>query len=213
VKLHPLDWNFSSCPPNELPILYCYELSRESIALREAVDYMRHGRPMGPTYWSNIPVFGWREWPEYPFLSIPATERQKRLTQLLVPNPVADIVGALAEHPPSSSLWEQQLAIAAHVREKCTAKHGAPPKGRRANALNDQLRALSIYRLLQHHSAREARRLIRENFRNETYNDLSNLNRAKRRVPEHLAAFVLRAQEKMRQGQWFAPFGPFVLNP
>jgi hypothetical protein len=213
LKLQPLDWNFSTCPAGELPILYCYEFSRESSSLREIVDYMRYARPEGPTYWLLIPAFGWREWPLYPFLSIPEPERRRRIEQLLTPNPVSDIVHALAEQPPGSSLWEQQLAIAKSIRAQSTPVSKAPRKGRRANALHDQLRMLSVYRLRQHHSAGEVIDILREHFRKATYNDPSNLDRAKRELPKHLTAFVLRAQGQIQKGCWFPPFGPYLIKP
>jgi hypothetical protein len=213
LKLQPLDWNFSACPPAERPILYCYEFSRESSSLRETVDYMRNGRPEEPTYWSNIPDFGWSEWPFYPFLSIPESERRRRIEQLLTPNPVSEIVLALAEQPPGSSFWEQQLAIAKSIRAQSTPVLKASRKGRRANALHDQLRALSVYRLRQYHSARKVIGILREHFRKAAYNDPSNLDRAKRELPKHLTAFVLRAQGRIQKGCWFPPFGPYLIKP
>jgi hypothetical protein len=213
LKLQPLDWMFSDCPPDELPILYCYEFSRESISLRETVDYMRHGQPEESTYWTPDQNFGWREWPLYPFLSIPQPERTRRIAQPFAPNPVADIVQATAKPPFGGSIIEQQLAIAKHVREQCTAVHKTPPKGRRANALDDQLRALSIHRLRQHHSARKVIDLLQEHFLKVAYKDPSNLDRAKAKLPKHLAAFVLRAQGQIQNGRWFPPFGPYVIKP
>lgn len=314
MKLHPLDWNFSSCPHDELSILYCYEFSRESVSLREAIHYMRHGRPEGPTYWSNIPDFGWSEWPLLPLLFIPAAERRRRIAQLLAPNPVADIVHALAEQPPCSSLWEQQLAIAsqpmqnstgarrtpvekpalpptigklglskhyaadaqalaqvpeeefkakldeaqateggikkqklvaeahkmakargekindktaadrARVRERDQKKpvraqsaeaQSAPPRNRSASTARyrDQLRTLSVHRLRQHYSAPDVLELLREHYRKSAYNDPSNLDRAKRRCASYIVAFSLRAQEQIRQGRWFPPFGPYLIKP
>jgi hypothetical protein len=211
LSLQPLDWNFSSCPPDDLPVLYCYEFSRESISLRETVDYMRHGESHG--YWSPIPDFGWTEWPAEPFLSIPPAERARRIVQLFTPNPVTDVVHALVKQPLNNSIFEQQIAIAKHVREQCTDGPEAPPKGRRANALDDQLRALSITRLRQHHSAREVIDLLQEHFLKVAYKDPSNLDRAKAKLPRHLTAFVLRAQGQIQEGRWFPPFGPYLIKP
>jgi hypothetical protein len=215
LKLHPLDWNFSSCPPTELPILYCYEFSRESVYLREAVDYLRHGRPAGLTYWSSIPDFGWPEWPKSPILLIPPAERRRRIAQLLVPNPITDIVCALAEQPPDSSLFSRQLAIARHVREQSTPTAKASPRNRSAVAARyrDQLRALSVYRLRRHYRAREVMGLLREHFRKAAYNDTSSLYKAAKRARQHLAAFVLRAHSQLDKGQWFPPFGPCLIEP
>jgi hypothetical protein len=174
---------------------------------------MRHGQPEEPTYWTPDQNFGWREWPLYPFLSIPQPERARRIAQLFVPNPVADIVQATAKPPCGGSIFEQQHAIAKHVKEQCTAVPKAPPKGRRANALDDQLRALSIYRLRQHYSAREAMDLLQEHFREAPYKDPSNLDRAKAKLPKHLAAFILLAKNQIEKGRWFPPFGPYLIKP
>jgi hypothetical protein len=211
MKLAPLDWNFSSCPPAELPILYNYEFSRESGDLRDDIDFMRRGRPSGSTYWSPVPDFGWPEWPLLPYLTIPPAERQRRIAMLFAPNSVGDIVQALSEQPLNSALWEDQLAIAKHVREGCTTAKALPRN--RSASYRDCLRTLSVYRLRQYHSARETKDLLGEHFRKAAYNHPGNIDRAKREFMRHLYAFVLRAQDQAGKGYWFPPFGPHLVRP
>jgi hypothetical protein len=80
---YPLDWDFRSCPPDELPILYNYEFSRESGWIGEQVEFIRCGHSTSPTYWAPNPAFGFPEWPAQGYLSIPEVERLKRLYGLL----------------------------------------------------------------------------------------------------------------------------------
>jgi len=205
LKLQPLDWNFSSCPPDELPILYGYEFSRESDSLLAEVDSIRRG---------SRPYFGWPEWPEQPFLSIPARQRQERLTRLLTPNPANDIIEAIASLPEDASELDLQIAIAVHVREQATQKKDAPRNRSAAAAkYRDQLRALSIYRLRQHYSAREVLDILREQYRKAAYSDTASLYKAAKRAEQHLNEFVLRAHSQILSKQWFPPFGWHLLNP
>jgi hypothetical protein len=212
MRLAPLDWNFSNCPLPELPILYNYEFSRESGDLREDVDFIRHGQPSEPTYWSNIPDFGWPEWPELPFLTISPAERQRRIALLSSPpDPITDIVQALAELPLDSPPVEQQRAIVKHIREQYTSVKPLPRN--RSASYRDRLRALSVYRLRQHYSAPDVLKLLQEHYRKAAYNHPGNIDRAKREFMRHLYAFVLRAQDQARKGQWFPPFGPYLIRP
>jgi hypothetical protein len=206
LKLQPLDWNFSTCPKEELPILYCYEFSRESISLRDAIEHMRRGKP----------GFGWPEWPEQPFLSIPARKRQKRLTRLLTPDPLSDIIEAIATQPEDASELDLQIAIAVHVREQATQKKDEPRNRGAATArYRDQLKALSVYRLRRHHSARKIISLLQETYRKMTYNDdaSASVYKAAKRAEQHLDAFALRAHSQILAQRWFPPFGWHLIKP
>jgi hypothetical protein len=210
-ELEPLDWNFSSCPEQEIPYLFCYEFARECLAVLENVEFMRHGVIEPPTYWSPNPDFGWKEWPVWPYLSVPQAERQKRIAKLLLPNLAVDVIRIRTEHPEFSD-WEVYKAIDS---EKNSASANEPQKGRRALSAryHDQLRGLSIYRLRQYYSARVTLERLAEFYQKAAYNSSSNLDRGKRQTPKHIAAFCLLAQDRMRHGLWFPPFGPHLIKP
>jgi hypothetical protein len=89
------EWDFSTCPPDELRDCYYYELMRESKVHRDSLLKWRRYQK-GSTFddWLPIsskpsragrpPLFGWEffsfcpEWPAQPYLSIPQDERQRR---------------------------------------------------------------------------------------------------------------------------------------
>ena len=206
MKLQPLDWDFSSCPPDELPVLYGYEFSRESDSLLAEVNSIRLGSRR----------FGWPEWPEQPFLSIPARQRQERLTRLLTSDPISDIIEAIAPLPEDASELDLQIAIAVYAREQATQKKDEPRNRGAATArYRDQLRALSIYRLRRHYSARKIISLLQETYRKMTYNDdaSASVYKAARRAEQYLDAFVLRAHSQILAKQWFPPFGWHLIKP
>jgi len=100
-----LEWDFSSCPDDELFVCHGYEFAREFPHVCQwASDWRRrlpgktfddwvpstkreHGRRL-LTRTDLAPVIAWNlfacypEWPEHPYLSIPEAERQRRLKLL-----------------------------------------------------------------------------------------------------------------------------------
>jgi hypothetical protein len=97
---------FVDCPADELGPCYFYEFSRESKSLREACAANRPDVPPnvadGFAYYLNSPWSSaqgalisdparlfmlWPEWPDKPYLQIPAEERQKRLRWSADDNP------------------------------------------------------------------------------------------------------------------------------
>jgi hypothetical protein len=72
---HPLDLDFTSCPPEQRAHLVCYERTRDDNYIKERVAFIRTGSVELPSYWSPNPDFGWAEWPELSFLAVPAPER------------------------------------------------------------------------------------------------------------------------------------------
>jgi hypothetical protein len=112
VSLSQFDWDFSTCPTDELRSCYNYERTRESKVHRDSLLEWRRNHK-GSTFddWLPIasepsragrpPLFGWElftycpEWPEQPYLAIPQAERQRR--QNLIPKIIeqADITNAL----------------------------------------------------------------------------------------------------------------------
>jgi hypothetical protein len=190
---YPFDWDFRSCPPEELPILYNYEFSRESAWVRRQVEFIRYGHVMPPTYWSPNPAFGWREWPTQNYLSIPEVERLRRL------------YGLLSGHEQFVALLRPPTILAPATRE-----------GRASFAArySDQLRALSIARLRTDWTAVETFALLREIYAKRVpYSDVTAMERAQRKAHRFLVSFVLRAEERIKEGLWFPPFGGYVIRP
>jgi hypothetical protein len=190
---YPHDWDLRGGLDLERAFLHNYEFSRESSELREWVASIREGRIEEPTYWSAAPTFGWPQWPQEGYLGIPQAERLWRLS-------------ALAQSCPRvRELLHLSLEGRVATRE-----------GRAASAAryNDQLRALSIARLRVDWTARETFALLREIYGEQTpYSDVTALERAQRRAHRYLTAFTLRAKAQISGGQWFPPFGAYLIRP
>jgi hypothetical protein len=213
LKLHPLDWDFSSCPPDELPILYCYEFSRELSSMLREVGHMRYGEPKESSYWTPDPNFGWPEWPEFPFLAVPVRERARRLALLMVPDPMADIVQITARPTVPRTVLELQIALVKHIREQTTPKPAQRNRGSDIARYRDQLRALSVYRLMEHFSARDVVDFLREHYRRPLYTRPNGLYKVCHRASQHLQRFEGKARAQIREGQWFPPFGRYLVSP
>jgi hypothetical protein len=142
-ELQPLDWNFSTCPREEIPYLFSYEFARECSGVRENVKFIRYGIIEPPTYWSPNPKFGWAEWPRHPYLWVPTLERQKRIRELMLPNPIADVIRVMAEQPIDASVWEQYLAIASQTIPSAP-KPGKDAKRRRLGIMTNYECSASI---------------------------------------------------------------------
>jgi hypothetical protein len=190
---YPFDWDFRCCPPEELPILYNYEYSRESVWIREQVDFIRHGPvPSATTYYSPNPSFGWPEWPVQSYLSIPENERLRRLYSLLRDH--EQFVELL--HPPKIYASPTRTGRASYA-----ARYA------------DQLRALSVARLRISHTAAETLALLGQLHDPPTYTDTTALERAQRKAHRLLVRFVLLAKAQLTHGHWFPPFGAYIIRP
>lgn len=214
MKLHPLAWNFDSCPEHEIPYLYNYEFSRESVQLREMVDFMRHGHIDPPTYWTPNPEFGWPQWPLMPYLSIPAEERACLLETLFrqqtSANDLLNLRTQLFRRGEGLNLSEIYPALLrlplAPVNDQAVGRAAIKAK------FNNELRSLAVYRLCECHPPREALRLY-NNAYGQTYSSVDALGKAKRKARQYLTAFVLNAGANAAQGFWFPPFGTSLTMP
>jgi hypothetical protein len=192
--LYPLDWDFSECPDFEERILYCYEFSRESQALRERVAFIRYGTLPEPTYWAPSSDFGWAEWPAQRYLSVAQTERVRRLGILAVTK-------------------ERHASL--FPRETTERTAGRKRTGRASDAAryHDRLRALSVARLRVNHGAAETLQILERIDGRKVYSDTTALERAKRKVHQFLVEFVWRAETQIEHGRWFPPFGIHLIQP
>ena len=212
MKLHPLSWKFSSCPPEEIRYLFCYELSRELQWIRATVDLIRHGYMERQSYWSPIKDFGWKEWPERPYLWLPPAERKERLARLfaLGKGPfVDDQVKSVTQEDYTRAL-ENRLHLAEHQSPIKMVRSGRSALGAR---YHDRLRMLSIYRLRQHHSPKEVYEALRSHYRKIAYNSPKNISRTLHTFDRHLCEFYLKAKSNIDRGLWFPPFGRYLIEP
>src|SRR6266436_5502876 len=87
------DWDFSSCPDEQLEACFEYELARHSREKKQEVEHWRRMFPRATTfdhYWKlvlsgNVPMTIMEIFPEFPdtpFLQIPADERRRRLARV-----------------------------------------------------------------------------------------------------------------------------------
>ena len=214
--------------------LHDYEYSRESAWIREQVDFIRYGRIEAPTYWSPNPAFGWPEWPNKSYLSIPANERQKRLPKLLATNDegkarVRDDLLALSVRPPIQGeptrgkiipVWldpeltpeELERAIMARVRIEPGGKPREPARsaeGRAAAVLRrkDRMRSLCAARARQLYSPGIALEKFNGSHREKLFSDARAMRHSADRAHRHLVEFELRARRQLNFGLWMPPFG------
>jgi hypothetical protein len=213
VKLHPLSWNFSSCPPEEIPFLYCYEFSRELKPILETVDFIRRGQLERPSYWSQVSEFGWEQWPDRPYLWVPQAKRERRLARLLAASEEPVIV----DLPVTATIADHIKALEVRVRmsERPWSSSSIMQRGRSASEAkyHDQLRMLTIYRLRQHHRPQKVCEILHSQYRKIAYTSSKNLSRSLRTFDRHLCAFYLRAQANIKGGLWFPPFGRHLIKP
>jgi len=97
-SLPRLEWDFASCPPDEVFECRLYEFARETGAIRKDVEALRKGltptfeklvkalcEPISRSARINAIFWYYPEFPTKPFLSIPVNERQRRLRTLWPP--------------------------------------------------------------------------------------------------------------------------------
>jgi hypothetical protein len=219
VKLHPLSWNFSSCPRKEIPFLFYYEFSREFEWIRALVDFIRHGQMTPPSYWSPIPDFGWADWPARPYLWIPQAKRQKRLARLLTigKEPV------ILDLPRSATIFdhiralEERWRVSEQLAFEPQRRLFVPSPRRDRSALKarykDRLRMLSVYRLSKYYRPKEVSELLKKEYRTIAYRSPKNFSRTLRTFDRHLCVFHLRAQANINAGLWFPPFRRHLIEP
>ena len=212
MKLHPLSWNFSSCPPEEVPFLFCYEFSRELESIGEMVDFIRHSNMKQPSYWSPIPNFGWKEWPDRPYLWVPRAEREKRLARLLTIGEEPVIV----DLPVTATITEYVSALEERWRLSERQRLFVPSPRRDRSALKsryqDQLRMLIVHRLSKYYRPKEIFELLKTEYHEIAYQSPKNISRTLRIFDRHLCAFHLRAQANINAGLWFPPFGRYLIE-
>jgi hypothetical protein len=100
-----LEWNFASCPTDEVFECRLYEFARETAVIRNDAESLRKGIP--PTFEQlvkalretirrtpriNAIFWYYPEFPTKPFLSIPVHERQRRLRTLWPPASASSVV-------------------------------------------------------------------------------------------------------------------------
>jgi hypothetical protein len=190
----PEDWSLIEYLQRELPALYCYEFSRESQALRDSVEFVRHGKITELTYWQPCPEFGWAEWPAQSYLSIPQAERLERLNALTLRN-------------------EKILELFPKPIVKTPARPRHTGRASDEARYHDQLRSLSVARLRVNFSAAEALELLSRTNGRALYSDTTALERAKRKAHRFLIGFILRAETQIAHGLWFPPFGNHIVKP
>jgi hypothetical protein len=169
-----------------------------------------------PTYWSPVPEFGWAEWPAWPYLWTPQTERQKRLVRLLAIGEEPIIV----ELPVSATSGDYIKALENRVRKTERASQPNPfkPRSRGGRSsleakYHDRLRMLSVYRLRKYYRPKEVFELLKQEYRKISYNSPKHLSETLRTFERHLCAFHLCAQANMNAGRWFPPFGRHLVEP
>jgi hypothetical protein len=216
--------------------LHDYEFSRESGPIHEQVNFIRYRHLPAPNYWSPNREFGWPEWPEHSYLSIPREERLARLQKLAGTN--YDEIRALSVRPPVQgpppsgrvipvyldadlSPQEQSEAVLALLRVETRSGGYAKASSRRAQGRAstaarrfDRVRALSAARLLQLYPAKEALKMMNEAHRKpelvfrDVFSNVSTLRRAANRTYPYLVEFMLLAASQIARGLWPPPFGP-----
>jgi hypothetical protein len=157
---------------------------------------MRQGSIPSPTYWESIPDFGWPEWPEQSYRSIPQTERLRRW-EALAANKVQfrellrELLPALL---PEGPLRTGRAAAAARYRY--------------------QLRALMVARLRVQWTAVQTLEFLRQAYGPEVpYSDVTALERTQRKAHRFLVGFLFRARAQLEHGCWFPPFGGYLVRP
>jgi hypothetical protein len=190
---YPHDWDNEDCEQWEVGWWHNWEFSREALEIRDRVEFFRSGSITGPTYWAAIPDFGWPEWPEHSYLSIPQAERNRRWEALAV----NDVRFRELLQPP-----------------QLPAGPGRTGRAAAAARYRDQLQALMVARLRVKWTAVETLGLLKEAYGFEVrYSDVTALERAQRKAHRFLAEFIFRTRTQLEHGRWFPPFGGYVIRP
>jgi hypothetical protein len=227
--LAPLDWNFFDCPKKELPILYCYEFSRELAWIVEEVNKVRRfGNPLA-SYSADTTFTDWPEWPLRPYLSIPRVERLARIKTLLKRGDentvlawrITPLIGK--ERRPAQWLQrdfylqkDEDLEVLARALRGYIYLHlihrellEKPRSGRATGpaAFKMRLQFLSVYRLRCKYSAEKTLEILEGAIKRQVYSDESTLERAKRTFIRYREEFSEMAHLRIGNGLWFPPFG------
>jgi len=220
--LHPFDWNFSSCPKDEIPYLYFYEYAREFPRIIEAVETIRRSHRKPKFDWHD-----WPKWPQRPYLLLPQHKRKHRLKALkALPDDLIFTIRIVPLLGKDQRLgWlsldfqvtervnpnELIAAMASYVQLYWTNREQLmrPRSTGRAAAQAHfwtRLRALSVYRLRRHYTAAEALGLHQKAWRPVEFNSGSAMNRARHKTKVYLDVFSEMASLRMKSGRWFPPF-------
>jgi hypothetical protein len=214
-RSHWTEWEFSVCPLDQRSFCFSYEFSRELQSLIAAVDWIRHGTVSDyGTYWNPTPYFGWKHWPLTPFLAIPEIERE-RLVQALIEQSRAPRLSTETVLPGG---WIRQIQYRQVEQPICAwlPDHVPGHKGRSSPSVRfaDLLRALGAYRLAkERNNLKQVMDFLREHCATMPYVRKSTLKTAIDPISKILCAFDLIANANIRNGYWFPPFGPYIVQP
>ena len=228
----PQDADFSDHIPQERPVLFHYELSRQCPALWITVELIRQRGPKHPEHYlpgMDFSQFGWPEWPREPYTSIPKKERIRRLVSFL--RPVDDKAKARKLDPTWSYLPSSDPVIPVRIPSELTPTEAGQlfealsrmtygqsrperAKGRRAmKAIYEPwLDALSAKRLRDSGmSAAQAIDFLKAT-KNCPFSSNAAFNRAARKAESYIVRFCEQARQRAFADIWFPPFGPHLLS-
>lgn len=212
---HWTEWEFSVCPPLMRPFCFAYEYSRELESLRHVIDDIRYGKSSDPgSYWKPRPGFGGFYWPETPFFAVPEAERDQ-MVQAIIEQSRAPLLNT---ETMLSGGWIRQIQYTQVEQPICAWLPDQVPghKGRSSPMAKyaDLLRGLGMYRLAkERNNLKEVMDFLREHCATMPYARQSTLKTAIKPIPRILCAFDLIANANIRNGYWFPPFGPYILQP
>ena len=105
------------------------------------------------------------------------------------------------------------MLIAVHQGATASKQPPMPATGRHAGIAryHDRLMGLSIFRLRKFYSARQVMQLLEEHYSSAAYSNRKNLDRARDKARRNLLAFMFQAKYMATCGQWFPPFGRFLV--
>ena len=228
----PQDADFSDHIPQERPVLFHYELSRQCPALWITVELIRKNGPKYPEHYlpgTDFAQFGWPEWPREPYTSIPQKERIRRLVRFLrAPD---DKAKARKLDPSWSYLPSSDPVVSVRIPSELTPTEAGqsfaafcrvygvdrPARAQGGRAMRAKylpwLDALAANRLRdQGLSATEAMAFLKQTKAGCPFSSQAAFNRAARKAKDHVACFCTKAREWAFADIWFPPFGPHLLE-
>ena len=229
----PQDADFSDHIPQERPVLFHYEFSRQCPAIWVTVELIRRNGPKHPEHYlpgTDFAQFGWPEWPRQAYTSIPQKERIRRLVSFL--RPPDDKAKARKLDPTWSYLPSSDPVIPVRIPSELTptevgqlfearwrVTHGQSrperAKGRRAMkaVYAPWLDALSAKRLRdQGKTAAEAIKFLKGTKAGCPFSSEAVFNRAARKAAGYVSRFCEQARTRAFADIWFLPFGPHLLS-
>jgi hypothetical protein len=233
TKFVPQDADFSDHIPQERPVLFHFEFSRECPAIWVTVELIRRNGPKHPEHYlpgTDFAQFGWPEWPREPYTSIPQKERIRRLVRSL--RAPSDRDKARKLDPTWSYLPSSDPVIPVRIPSELTPTEAGQlfealyrvtygqsrperAKGRRAmKAIYEPwLAALSAKRLRdQGMTATQAIDFLKRTKAWRPFSSKAVFNRAARNAEDYIARFCEQARQRAFADIWFPPFGPHLLS-